>query len=238
MEAQRRRGRQVDAARGEIGLDRRSLCRLADCQMASAASLRLGVVLIRLALDRRAARRFAKASADRSRPTGRAPRSAAITSLLVAAGVAAHQHLVVVRVADREARRAVVMRRAACRPAAAGFPPAEGLGDGFSGHGAPPRLRRRRACRYRSPASASRPATIRPAREKKPVTFAAICRASSRLRSRPRRGCQTSRVRPISSSFQIVVCCVRWFHRRPHGRFSPLRAPGLRSRNPTDDAGP
>src|SRR5690606_526791 len=36
----------------------------------------------------------------------------------------------------------------------------------------------------------------------------------------------------------IVVCSVETFHRRPHGRFPPLRAPGLRSRNPTDDAGP
>jgi len=36
--------------------------------------------------------------------------------------------------------------------------------------------------------------------EKKPATFAAIRRASSLLRSRPRRGCQTWRVRRITSS--------------------------------------
>ncbi len=48
---------------------------------------------------------------------------------MVAPGVAADQHLVVVRVPDREARRAIVMRGAARRPAVAGLPPAEGLGD-------------------------------------------------------------------------------------------------------------
>ena len=57
---------------------------------------------------------------------------------------------------------AVVMRRAACHPAAAGLAPAEGLGDGLSGHGVPPCYRRRRACRCRSLAWASPPATIRP----------------------------------------------------------------------------
>ena len=49
------------------------------------------------------------------------------------------------RVADRKARRAIVMRRAARHPAAARLAPAEGLGDGFSGHGAPRRWAARKA---------------------------------------------------------------------------------------------
>ena len=36
---------------------------------------------------------------------------------------------------------------------------------------------------------------------KKPDTFSTICRASSQLRSRPRRGCQNRQVRAIHSSF-------------------------------------
>ena len=66
------------------------------------------------------------------------------------------------------------------------------------------------------------------------MTFSAICRASSRLRSRPKRGCQTWRVRSIRLSF--AVCDV--FTEDLTGGYLPLRAPGLRSRNPTDDAGP
>ena len=160
MEAQRVGRRQIDAARGEIGLDQRSLCRLGGLPDGERGLAALGVVSIRLALDRRAARR----ARERAR-TVLGPQAARAQrrddALLVAAGMAAHQHLAVVRVADRKARRAVVMRRAARRPAAAGLPPAEGLGDGFSGHGAPPRCRRRRACRCRSPGTASRPATTR-----------------------------------------------------------------------------
>src|SRR5262249_50819058 len=65
-------------------------------------------------------------------------------------------------------------------------------------------------------------------------TFSAICRAPSRLRSRASRGCQTRRVRLIRLSF---AACDGFTEDLTAG-FSPLRAPGLRSRTPTDDAGP
>ncbi len=53
---------------------------------------------------------------------------------LVAARMAAHQHLAVAGVAGRQARHAIVMGRAARHPAAARLSPSEGLGDGLSGH--------------------------------------------------------------------------------------------------------
>ena len=56
MEAKRVGRRQVDAARCEIGLDRRSLCRLGGLPDGERGLAAPGVVLIRLALDRRAAR--------------------------------------------------------------------------------------------------------------------------------------------------------------------------------------
>ena len=104
--------------------------------------------------------------------------------------------------------------------------PAEGLGDGFSGHGAPRRRSAWRARRCRWPRELSaRDHSARTA--KKPVTFSVICRASSRLRSRPMRGCQTWRVRSIRLSF--AAC--DGFTEDLTGGSSPLRAPGLRPRN-------
>src|SRR6266542_1296817 len=64
---------------------------------------------------------------------------------------------------------------------------------------------------------------------KKPLTFSAICLASSRLRSRPRRGCQTWRVRSIRLSF--AEC--DGFTEDLTAGFSPLRASGLQLRHPT-----
>ena len=69
---------------------------------------------------------------------------------------------------------------------------------------------------------------------KKPVTFSAICRASSRVSSRRRRGCQSSMVRSIRPSFAALD----GFTEDLTAGFAPFRAFGLRSRNPTDDAGP
>ena len=96
-----------------------------------------------------------EASADGSRPTSRAF-EAPCDALLVARR--RQRSGTLLSSASRiEARRVVVMRRAPCRPASAGFPSAEGLSDGFSGHGAPPCHRRRRACRRRSLVRASPP---------------------------------------------------------------------------------
>jgi predicted ATPase len=67
-----------------------------------------------------------------------------------------------------------------------------------------------------------------------PVTFSTICRASSSLMLRPVRGCQTLRVRWIKLS---LAAWNRFIEDLTAG-LSPLRAPGLRSRTPTDDAGP
>src|SRR3984893_7330757 len=69
---------------------------------------------------------------------------------------------------------------------------------------------------------------------KKPMTFSTICRASSRLRSRPRRGFQTSRVRSITLSF---AACDGFTEDFTVG-FGPFRASGLRLRHPTDNLGP
>ena len=89
--------------------------------MASAASLRLASSrsgwLVQRA-PRRVRDRRGPFSAHRPRD-----RRARDDPLLVAAGMAAHQHLAVVRVADREARRAVVMGRAASHPTVRPPPP-------------------------------------------------------------------------------------------------------------------
>jgi hypothetical protein len=139
MEAKRVGWRQVDAARCEIGLDWRSLCRLGGLPHGERDLAAPSVVLIRLALDRRAARHAQQRARTILGPQA-APAQRRNDALLVAAGVATNQHLVLLRVPDREARRVVVMRRAPRRPAAAGFPSAEGLGNGFSGHGGPHRF--------------------------------------------------------------------------------------------------
>ena len=52
------------------------------------------------------------------------------------------------------------------------------------------------------------------------------------------RGCQICRVRAICLSVSLSFAASRRFIEDLTGGFSPLRAPGLRSRNPTDDAGP
>src|SRR5262249_31714979 len=57
--------------------------------------------------------------------------------VLIASGVAAHEHLAVLGVGDRQAGLAIVMRRAARHPAAAHLAAAEGLRNTLSGHGAP-----------------------------------------------------------------------------------------------------
>src|SRR5262249_3288732 len=61
--------------------------------------------------------------------------------LLVAPGVAAHQDFAAVGVLDGKARISIGVRRAARHPTAAHLSPVEGLGNGFSGHGAPRRNR-------------------------------------------------------------------------------------------------
>ena len=63
----------------------------------------------------------------------------AIEYALIAAGMAVDQDLPVICVTDRKARLAIVMSRAARHPAAADFPPPEGLGNGLSVHDAPRR---------------------------------------------------------------------------------------------------
>src|SRR5262249_663018 len=68
---------------------------------------------------------------------------------------------------------------------------------------------------------------------KKPVTFSTICLASSRLKSRPSRRHQTWRVRSIRLS--LVLCD---FTEDLMVDAWPIHAPGLRFRNPTDNAGP
>src|SRR5262249_51243863 len=69
---------------------------------------------------------------------------------------------------------------------------------------------------------------------KKPVTFSASCRTSSGLRSRPRRGFQTSRVRQKRAS---LAACNGFTEDLTDGS-APLRASGLLPRTPTDNAGP
>src|SRR6516162_500278 len=116
------------------------------------------------------------------------------------------------------------MCRTARHPGGASFAPAEGLGDGFSRHGAPPE-----SCgleRASLSLAAHRSAFDHSARTaKKPVTFSAICRASSQLTSRPRRERQSLRVGSIRLSFAAGD----GFIRRPHGRIvaAVLLASGL-----------
>src|SRR5215831_15490470 len=52
--------------------------------------------------------------------------------VLIASGMAAHEHLAVLGVGDRQARLAIVMRRAARHPAAARLSPVEGLRNTLS----------------------------------------------------------------------------------------------------------
>ena len=134
MEAQRVGRRQMEAARGEIGLDRRALCRLGGLPDGESRLDAPGVVSIGLTLDRRAPRRTRKRAQTVLGPQA-ARSKRRDDALLVATGVAAHQYLAVVRVADREARRPIVMRWAARGPAAAGLAPSEDLGNGLSGQG-------------------------------------------------------------------------------------------------------
>src|SRR5262249_28063291 len=70
--------------------------------------------------------------------------------------------------------------------------------------------------------------------EKNPATFSTICRASSRVSSRPRRGCHSAVVRSI----RLSLAALDGFTEHLAAGSAPLRASGLRSRNPTDDAGP
>src|SRR5262249_9975972 len=122
--------------------------------------------------------------------------------LLIAAGVAAHEHSVL-GVGDRQARLAVVMGGAARHPTAARLSPVEGLGNGFSSHGAP----RLDHCRM----------------EKNPVTFSTICRASSRVSSRPRHGCHSAVVR----STRLSLAALDGFTEDLTAGSAPLRASGL-----------
>lgn len=119
----------------------------------------------------------------------------------------------------------VVMRRAPYRPASAGFASAEGLavmahllvigGDGLAGVAISARDHSARI-------------------EKRPVALSAICQASSSVRSRLVRARQNWRVRPIRLS---LAACAGFIEGLTVG-FLPCRAPGLRSWNPTDGAGP
>ena len=84
---------------------------------------------------------------------------------LIASGMAAHEHLAVLARTDRKARLAILMRRAARHPCCARAVPAKGLGDGFSGHGAPRLRSAAGVCRWRQRPS-FRPATIRRARRR------------------------------------------------------------------------
>ena len=100
MEAQRRRGGRRGRARRDRSRPAFRSAGVADCQMASAASLRLASS--RSGLRSTGVRRDARADeagADRSPSTGRATAELAMTRVLVAAGMAAHEHLAVVRVA-------------------------------------------------------------------------------------------------------------------------------------------
>ena len=83
---------------------------------------------------------------------------------LIATGMAAHEHLAIPARADRKARLAILMRRAARHPCCARAAPAKGFGDGFSGHGAP-RLPSVGRCRWWQ-RSFFRPAPIRRARRR------------------------------------------------------------------------
>src|SRR5262249_39722446 len=56
---------------------------------------------------------------------------------LLTAGMAANEHLALFALTDREARFAIIMRRAARHPAGAGPAATEDLRNVFSGHGAP-----------------------------------------------------------------------------------------------------
>jgi hypothetical protein len=66
------------------------------------------------------------------------------------------------------------------------------------------------------------------------VTFSAICRASSRLRLRPKRGCHSLMV----SSIRLSFAGFDGFTEDLTVGSSPHRAPGLRLRNHTDSGGP
>ena len=101
-------------------------------------------------LDRACARRArggpcAKADGGPSLAHRPRPRSAAMTRSWSQPAWQCTSTLPSSDISDRKARRAVVMRRAPRRPAAARLASAEGLGDGFSGHGAPRRWAVRRA---------------------------------------------------------------------------------------------
>jgi len=150
----------------------------------------------------------------------------------------AHRHLTVIARTDRKARGAVVMRRAAGHPCCPRTAPAECPGNGFSGHGAPSHC-----STWQAGAASSLAATSLWARpfgehaeeagdivndlagvivgEIAPDARLPDLAAGGRC-ARPRH-CRLQR-RDVSSKTSRAV--------------PPARASGLRSRTPTDDAGP
>ena len=94
MEAQGRRARKVEPPRAQIGLDERSLGHLRACQIASAAALRF-----RASASSSSASLRRRLRAMTESPPGRLPQAALPKGgdqiTLVAAGMAAHQHLAV-----------------------------------------------------------------------------------------------------------------------------------------------
>jgi hypothetical protein len=126
------------------------------------------------------------------------------------------------------------MGRAIRRPIRTGFARNEDLDHFFSIHRAAHRRSRSWAWIYHSPEWVSRRATTRMRMVKKPVAFSTICRASSRLRSRPNRGFQTSRVRLIRLSFAACSGFTEDFTVDSEA----FRTSGCRLQNPTGEAGP
>ena len=152
--------------------------------------------------------------------SGRLPKAASAKGgdhvALIAAGMAAHEHLAVFARTDRKARLAILMRRAARHPCRARAVPAEGLGDGFSGHGAP-RLPSVRRCRRLGRGHFFGPRPFgEHAEEAGDVVhdlagvLVGEVAPETRLPDLPGAGDLLARV--------MVVCSVETFHRRPHGR--------------------
>ena len=229
MEAWGRQARKAEPPRAQIGGDERSLGhlrRLPDRQRRRSALQGVSVGVLGKPAPRIAG--------DNQSPPGRLPQAARLKYgdqiTLVAAGMTAHQRLAVFARTDRKARAPVIMRRAAgpsmlpLRGARRGpwrwFQRSWRTSPSFGSAGAAASSLAAAGLSARDH-SASMP--------KKPVTLRMIWRASSWVRSRPMRGCQTCPLRAKLLASVIVVCGVETFHRRPHGRFrrSVLLVSGL-----------
>src|SRR5689334_10158083 len=152
MEAERQRQWKVQPARSKIGLGQRAACRPRGVPDGERRLAALSLPANRLVIGSNTRHEPAEPTVTM---TVLIPHSARAESCdhatLVTARMATDEHFAVVCVADREARLTIVMRWAACHPAAARLPPAEGLGNGLSLHGAPQRQPRWKAWLCRSP---------------------------------------------------------------------------------------